>query len=276
MLGSPLISCCGLFRAGALAISGILAVPIVHAQTPAQIVTSMASAEVAARNQDNFYTYTADEVSPRTGGHRWTEKVAELSDGSLHRLIAIDGKPLTPGEAKAEADRINDIVRHPEDFRRTGAAHKDDEAHAGQLLQLLPRAFLITPAGEVNGCMQFAFRPDPAYQPSTYEERVAAAMAGTVSLKAATNRLCTLQATIIRPVEFGFGLLGKIQQGGHFLLDRTPVDAVHWKSSRISVHMQGRILLMKTLTREQEVKRTEIHLLPRPITLEQAAQLTLL
>ncbi len=253
---------------------GSLLLSRAQGQTPTQIVSSMAAAEIAARNQDSFYTYTADEVSARTGGHRWTEKVAELREGSLHRLIAIDGKPLTPAEARVEADRINDIVHHPEEFRRTGAAHKDDEARAGQLLQLLPKAFVITSAGEAHGCVQFAFRPNPGYQPSTYEERVAAAMAGTVSLEQTTNRLCTLQAAIVHPVQFGFGLLGRIEQGGHFDLERTPVDALHWKSDRISVHMQGRILLMKTLTREQEVRRTEIHLLRAPITLEQAAQLT--
>ena len=77
-------------------------------------------------------------------------------------------------------------------------------------------------------------------------------MAGTVSLEQTTNRLCTLQAAIVHPVQFGFGLLGRIEQGGHFDLERTPVDALHWKSDRISVHMQGRILLMKTLTREQD------------------------
>ena len=254
--------------------TGCLAASTMHGQTPSQMVSTMAAREVAARNQDNAYSYLADEVSARTGGHRWTEKVVEIPDGSLRRLVAIDGRPLTSAEAKEEANRINDIVHHPDEFRRTGLAHKDDEARAQHLLEMLPRAFLITPAGEMDGCTQFAFRANPAFQPSSYEERIAAAMTGTVSMREAGSRLCGLQATIVHPVEFGFGLLGRIEQGGHFQLQRTPVDPVHWKTDRISVHMQGRILLMKTLTREQEVKRTEIHLLSAHMSLEQAAQLT--
>ncbi|HLI77641.1 MAG TPA: hypothetical protein VKV02_11890 [Acidobacteriaceae bacterium] len=245
-----------------------------EAQTPAQLVSTMAANEVAARNQDTQYSYLADEVSTRTGGHRWTEKVVETSLGPLHRLMAIDGRPLDAAEAKAESDRIEAIVRDPGEFQRLGNLHKDDEARSQQLLQLLPRAFLITPDGEENGCVRLAFHPNPSFVPSSYEERVAAAMAGTVSIREPEGRLCLLQARIIRPVTFGFGLLGRIESGGSFSLQRAPVDSVHWKSERISVHFAGRLLLMKSLTREQEVVRTQVRLLPQPVTLQQAALMT--
>ena len=259
---------------GVLAVVGGFAVLDAHSQTPAQAVSAMAANEVAARNQDNLYSYVAEEISARTGGHRWTEKVIETSDGPLHRLLAVDGKPLTPGEAKAEGDRISAIVRNPDDFRRTSNLHKDDEVRAQQLLQLLPRAFTITPAGEADGCAVFSFRANPAFQPSSYEERVAVAMVGTVSLKQPVDRLCSLQAKIAQPVEFGFGFLGRIEEGGRFSLERRPVDPIHWKSEYISVHIQGRILLLKSLTREQEVRRTNVHIVPSNISLEQAALMT--
>ena len=236
----------------------------------------MAANEVAARGLDAHYSYTSEETSTRTGGHLWKERVVETGDGALRRLVAVDGKPLTPADAKAEADRIAALVSDPESFRRLSLAHKDDEAHASQLLQLLPKAFLLTPAGERDGCTQFSFRPNPDFQPSSYEERVAHAMGGTVSLRQPADRLCNLDAKILQPVQFGFGLLGRIESGGHFSLERIPVDAVHWKSDRISVHIAGKILMLKSLTREQEVRRTDIHLVPGGLTLPQAAQLSLL
>lgn len=248
--------------------------PGAHGQTPGQLVAQMAGNEVAAKNQDTLYSYLADEVSARTGGHRWTEKVVETNLGALHRLLAIDGKPLDAAQAKAEGDRIAAIVRNPEEFRRLGNAHKDDEARSEQLLELLPKAFVITPAGNADGCSRFAFRPNPSFVPSTYEERVAAAMVGTVSVRLDVGRLCTLQAKIDRPVTFGFGLLGRIEQDGWFRLDRRPVDAVHWKSDRISVHIQGRLLLLKTLTKEQDVTRTQIRLIGQGTSLGQAAEMT--
>ncbi len=243
------------------------------AQDPG-LVATMAANEVAAKGRDTHYSYIAEEVSSRTGGHLWREKVVETDDGPLHRLLAVDGKALSPTEAKAEEDRISRLISDPSAFRAENLAHKGDESHAAQLLGLLPKAFLITGAGEQNGCAQFNFRPNPAFQPSTYEQRVAHAMEGTVSLKQPENRLCVLTATIATPVEFGFGFLGRIEKGGHFSLERIPVDSVHWKSDRISVHIAGRILLLKSITRDQDVKRLDIHIIPQQLSLGQAAQLS--
>ena len=250
------------------------------------LVAKMAANEVAARQDLQHFAYTSEEHSTRTGGHLWRENVIEITDGPLRRLIAIDSQPLTPDQTQTEQRRIDDLVANPDDFRRSNQAHKDDEARATQLLQLIARAFLITPDGEVNGCTRFAFQPNPAFQPSSYQERVAHEMAGTVSLKQPPEpsrepngsnskiRLCTLQATIIHPVEFGFGMLGHIDQGGHFSLDRKQIDANIWKSDRISVHITGKILLLKSLAQDQEVTRTKIHIVPQNLTLAQAAQMT--
>lgn len=243
--------------------------------TPTALVARMAANEVAAHKQEVRYSYLAEERSTRTGGHLWRENVIETGDGPLHRLQAIDGRNLSPAEAQAESNRIAALVRNPAEFRRLNQSHADDEAHAAQLLQLLPRAFLLTADGVENGCTRFAFRPNPAFQPSSYEERAIHAMGGTVSLRQPVDRLCHLNAKILQPVEFGFGFLGRIEQGGYFTLERVPVDSNNWKSFHISVHVQGKILMLKSLTREQETRRTEIHVLPQHLSLEQAAQLSL-
>lgn len=193
----------------------------------------------------------------------------------LRRLVAVDGNPLTGQQAVAEERRLQALVATPEEYRRQGQAHKDDELHAARLLQLLPRAFLITSAGMQGECRLFRFEPDPRFQPATYEERVGAAMAGTVSVMEPANRLCTLQATIAHPVTFGFGLIGKVEQGGNFRLERAPVKGAEWKTRSMSVHMGGRILLLKSLTKQQETVRTEIRPVADTLGLEQGLALLL-
>ena len=237
------------------------------------VVDKMAANEVAARQQRSQFSFVSEERSVRTGGHLWKENVVETRDGALRRLIAIDNKPLTPGEVAAEQHRIDYLVAHPDDFRRQNQAHKDDETRATQLMQMLSSAFVLTPNGEVNGCTRFTFQPKPEFRPSSYQERVAHEMAGTVSIKQPDNRLCTLQATIIHPVEFGFGMLGHIDQGGSFSLARRQIGAKDWKSDRISVHISGRILLLKSLAQDQDTVRSEIRTVPQNLTLTQAAQL---
>jgi hypothetical protein len=238
------------------------------------LIDKMAANEVVARQQKSNFSFISEERSDRTGGHLWKERVVETSDGPLRRLTAIDNRPLTADEAATEQRRIDTLVSHPDDFRRQNQAHKDDEARATQFLQLLSTGFVLTPNGEADGCLRFTFQPKPDFHPSSYPERVAREMAGTVSLKQPEDRLCTLYASILHPVEFGFGMLGHIDQGGHFSLDRKQIDAKNWKSDRISVHVTGRILLLKSLAQSQDVVRTEIRIVPGNLTLAQAAQIS--
>ena len=58
-----------------------------------------------------------------------------------------------------------------------------------------------------------------------------------------------------------------MDQGGHFSLKRKQIDATNWKSDRISVHVSGRILLLKSLAQSQDVVRTEIRTIPQNLTL---------
>jgi hypothetical protein len=234
----------------------------------------MAANEVAARQQRSHFFFVAQERSVRTDGHLWKENVVETDDGPLRRLIAIDNKPLTPSQAAAEQRRIDYLVAHPDAFRRQNQAHKDDETRATELMQMLSTAYIMTPNGEVNGCTRFTFQPRPEFRPSSYQERVAHEMAGTVAVKQPDNRLCALEATILHPVEFGYGMLGRVDQGGHFSLTRKQIDPKNWKSDRISVHITGRILMLKTLAQDQDTVRSDIRLVPQNLTLAQAAQLT--
>lgn len=238
------------------------------------LVGVMVRNEVSARAQESRYSYSELERSARTDGHLWSENVVETDDGPLRRLLAVDGKALSTQDTTKESERIAAILRNPTLFRTENATHRGDEVRATALLALLPKAFLISPAGSDGSCQRFLFRPNPAFEPSSYEERVIHAMGGSLTVNTAAGRLCTLQSKVLTPVEFAHGLLGSVDAGGGFSLERVPVTKDHWKSARISVHIKGHILLLKTLTRDQEVERSNIQLLPFHPTLEQAAKMT--
>jgi hypothetical protein len=246
----------------------VLVAGVCRAEAPA-IIATMAANETAARQHQSHFAYTSDERSDRTGGHLWREHVVEVGDGMLRQLVAVDGNALSPAQAAAETHRLQALVTNPLEFRRLAEAHKDDEVHATRLLQLLPRAFVIVPDGTQGECAQFRFEPDPKFQPSSFEERVGAAMAGTISVMQTTGRLCTLQGSIQHPVTFGFGLIGKVEQGGSFRLERIPVKGADWKTRAMSVHMGGKILMAKSLAKQQETVRSDIRPVPDSLTLQQ-------
>ena len=71
-----------------------------------EMVNQMVQAETAAwRNREHFL-YENEERSTRTNGRLWEELVVETPDGSLPRLIAEDGKPLSSSRQKEEDKRI--------------------------------------------------------------------------------------------------------------------------------------------------------------------------
>jgi hypothetical protein len=245
------------------------------ARAQSSLVARMAENERQARiDLKEHFSFLLQERSPRTGGHLWMERVVEVDEGKVARLLKVDGVPLSTEAAAAEQRRLTNLANDPEAFRRLNASAQSDEKHLIGLLGALPSQFVMTPAGTVNGCTQFSFKPNPAYQPASMEEKVLHAMEGTVTIKEPEDRLCELQSRIASPVSFGFGLLGRVNQGGNFQLQRRQVSPDTWKSVRMVVHMDGKILMMKSLTRDQDAIRSEIKVVPQHISLQQAVELT--
>jgi hypothetical protein len=243
-------------------------------QTPLQVVKAMVENEVQARQHRIFFRYTSVERSARTGGHLWTEKVVETPDGLLRRLVAEDGKPLPADRAAAEDRRIAALVADPSELRAENAERRADEARLVRLLDIMPQAFLFTADGMQDDCERIAFRPNPGFTPSTYDERVVHGLAGIILVRTPAERLCGIEGHLVDRVTFGFGLLGHVDQGSHFSVARVPVTATDWKSAKIAVHVDGRILLLKSISRDEDATHSNAEPLPPNLSLKQAAALT--
>ncbi|MGB9418232.1 MAG: hypothetical protein WCB58_18090 [Acidobacteriaceae bacterium] len=243
-------------------------------QTPLQLVTAMVQNEKEARQHRTFFRYTSAERSSRTDGHLWTENIAETPDGLLRRLVAVDGKPLSAERAAAEDRRIAALVADPSALRSANADRRADEARVARLLASLPQALLFTADGTQGDCARIAFRPNAAFNPSTYDERILHSLAGTILVSMPGERLCGIDGHLLDRVTFGFGLLGHIDQDSHFRVVRTAVTPADWKNSRIEVHIDGKILLLKSISRDDDTTRSGAQPLPPNLTLAQAAALT--
>jgi hypothetical protein len=243
-------------------------------QTPLQVVTAMVQNEKHAREHRTFFRYISVERSSRTDGHQWKENVAETPDGLLRRLVAEDGKPLAPDRAAAEDRRLAALIADPSSLRAADADRRADEARIVNLLDILPRAFLFATDGATGDCTRIAFRPNPAFAPATYDQRIVHGLAGVILIRMPSERLCGIEGHLIERVTFGFGLLGRIEKDSHFSVTREPVTTTDWKSTHIDVHLDGRILLLKSISREEDATHSSHQPLPPHLSLEQAAALT--
>ena len=242
-------------------------------QAPLEIINQMVQAEIKASKSRQHFSYKRVERSTRTKGHQWVEAVVETSDGRMHRLLSLDGRPLTASEKKAEDDRIASLVQHPDDFRRENQGRKDDEGRTADLLRAMPKAFLFEAAGSEGGCRRIHFKPNPAYQEQTYQDRVIHAIAGDVYVNAADSRLCKLDTHLQHPVEFGFGLLGKVSQNSSFFMSRAPVSPGQWKTSTLRIHVDGNILLLKSVSRQEDSVHSDFKEVPFGLSIRDAADM---
>lgn len=243
-------------------------------QTPLQMVSAMVQNEKHARQHLTYFRYTSVERSTRTGGHLWTENVVETPNGLLRRLIAEDGKPLPPARASAEDRRIASLVADPSALRAANADRRSDEARMGKILDILPKAFLFNADGMQGDCVRIAFRPNPAYSPSAFDERIVHGLAGTILIHMPDQRLCGIDGHLVDRISFGFGLLGHIDKDSHFHVVRVPVTATDWKNAHINVHVDGKVLLFKSLSRDQDAIHSGASPVPPNLSLAEAAALT--
>ena len=219
------------------------------------------------------YMYLSEERSDRTGGHLWRERVVETEMGKVRLLLAEDGKPLSPGRVAAEKAKLADIASHPHAFQRREQATKNDEEHAEQMLALLHKAFLFDDPRADGSDVRIAYRPDPAYQPRTIEERVLHAMSGAVLVDEKTMQLHRIEGKIPEDVGLGYGILGTVHAGSSFSTEHEMEPGGDWKDALVNTAIEGKALLFKEIGRNEHVVHSEFRRLPDGISLAEAVAL---
>jgi hypothetical protein len=254
----------------------LLLAPQIHAQgsliLQQRVATLMANERNAARQKPPFL-YTSIERSDRTHSHLWTERVAEIPQGKLRYLIAEDGKPLSADRRNAEIGRLKVIADNPDDFIRHEQFRRNDEQHAQQMLELLPRAFLFDSPGNDGPWLRINYRPNPAYIPQTFEERVLHGMSGTMLIDERTMRLHDLEGNLRNEVTYGFGLLATIHKGSSFATTRDQIAPNIWKTTSVDIHFDGRAVFFKTISRHQHSIRRDFKALPGDLSIPRAIEL---
>lgn len=240
---------------------------------PKEMVATLIQHERAASEHRGLYEYLSRERSERTGGHLWTEKVAETRSGKVRMLIAEDGVPLSPDRVSRERGRLAEIVADPEGFAKKEQALKNDEEKAKQMLELLPKAFLFENARRDGGYERIDFRPNPEYQAQNLEERVLHEMTGSMLIDAKVVRLHRLEGVLPQDVSIGFGILATIHAGSRFATERAPTTSGEWKTTLIDTDINGRAIFFKAISRRQHSEHGEFHEIPGDTTVVQAVAL---
>jgi hypothetical protein len=205
-------------------------------------------------------------IEKRAGNETLTEEQVETRDGPLYRLLAIDGAALSSDQRQKDDARIGRLMKDPSPLQKLKQAQSEDEVKLQKLLILMPNAFLYDYDGVEENLVRVKFRPNPDYSPSSYAERVIHNLAGTILIDAKRKRMTKIAGQLVNRVEFGYGLLGRIDSGT-VELGRVEVGPLQWKTAFINIHFSGRVALFKTLSKDQYERRSDFRAVASDLSL---------
>jgi hypothetical protein len=246
--------------------------------SPRDVIVSMVAHESEAERHREHYEYVSEERSERTGGHLWREVVAETDAGKVRHLLAVDGQPLTGEKLAAEQARMAEIAAHPEVFARHEQALKNDEQHAREMLNLLPKAYLFENPRQEGSYLRVDFKPNPDYVPQSMEERILHGMVGSVVVETGKMRLRELEGRLPQDVSIAYGLIATIKAGSHFATTRQPVHTgpvygTEWKTETLETDVTGRAIFFKAIGKQEHAEHSDFKILSPTITVPQAVEL---
>ncbi len=252
-------------------LTGFCALATAQPPSPRELVQQVVNNELDANQNDHSrWMYRDSDTLPAKST---VKLVVETPGGTASKLIELNGRPLTPQQQAQDQARMESILSDPSVIakQRKNSAH--DEQQSVSLMKMLPNAFLWTKTGESNGEITLDFKPNPAFQPPTYASRVFAAMAGQAVVDAKQKRVKLLSGKLIQSVEFGWGIFGKMDQGGTFRIIRSEVAPGIWEITETHVHIQGHMLIFKSINEQEDEITSDYKPTPSSTTLTQAVQM---
>ena len=202
-----------------------------------------------------------------------TQIEIETKDGPVHRLLAINGAPLDSAQQREETVRQEQLIRDPGQQLAIKKQNDADERRLENFVRLMPSAFLFQYDGWDGAYVRLSFGPDPAFVPPTMESKALQSMAGTILINPQQKRLAHINGHLLENVDFGFGLLGRLAKGGTFEIERTQVSSSHWKTHLVDINVSGRMLLFRTISKQQHETRSDFELVSSDLDLRQAQEL---
>jgi hypothetical protein len=241
--------------------------------SPADLVKAVIRSELSTSDVSEVrWKYLVDKD---VDGKQETREVVETKSGSLDRLIAIAGRPLSDGQQRDETERILRLSHNPEEQRKLEQTRRKDAEQCNAFLQMVPDAFVFENAGESGDLIKLTFRPNPRFRPPSREGKVLHEMAGEIWVDAKQQRLVSINGQLMNEVKFAGGLLGHLEKGGQFAVKRAEIVPGHWEVTEMAVDMRGKALLFKTISVQQKELHRNFERVPDDLTMSDAAALLL-
>ena len=222
---------------------------------PHELVSQVVKNEIAANGPSGVHFMFRNQR--KTPHVNQTKLIVETREATAGLLVEVDGHPLTPQQREAEAARLQNYLRNPEELNRKRKQEKEDAEHTIRIVKALPSAFLYERDGTQQGSagmgspgdelVRLKFHPNPDYEPPSRVEQVLTGMTGHLLIDTRQNRIAEIDGTLEKEVGFGWGILGHLDRGGRFLVQQADVGNHQWEITHMELAFTGKILWVKKL-----------------------------
>ncbi len=208
--------------------------------------------------------------------------IIETKQGTVARLVQRNGQPLTAKEDAAERARLTAMLDSPSDFIKH---HKRDNAareYSIDLVREMPRAMIYTYTPDQpqrpNATDQevvIDFTPDPHYKPPTLIADILTGLQGRLWIDRKSLRMTRIEARVLHPVDFGWGMLARIYPGGTVEFEQANAGGDRWAYSHLRANVTIREMMVKTVQQHTEMDAADFKILPAPVSYQEAVHILL-
>jgi hypothetical protein len=248
---------------------------------PGELVRAAVANEVAAANDTTVkHMFRSQKRTPKGSQARL---YVETNEALAAILIAINGQPLTPQQQQGETNHLAWLMNNPDQLRKKQAREKEDANRTLQIVKALPDAFRYEYAGAENSAAglgktdtqlaRLKFTPNPSYSPPSRVEQVLAGMEGYLLIDTTSRRLARIDGILFKDVQFGWGIIGHLDKGGHFRVQQADVGDGAWEITAMDLSITGKILFFKSLSMVSDEVFSDFRRVPDNLPFAQGVEL---
>jgi hypothetical protein len=89
---------------------------------------------------------------------------------------------------------------------------------------------------------KFTFRPNPNFNPPDLETHVLTELTGAIWIDVSRERVARLEGHLQHDVDFGWGILGRLNKGGWLVIEQADVGDHQWRIVHFQMNMSGRVV----------------------------------
>jgi len=249
-------------------------------KTPAEaqnLVRGVIEHQMAAdkRNEGPSFLYLLSDTGKRG---TVTKEMIETKEGIIARLVAIDGRPPSAEERKADEERLNKLLNDPHARQDKARKQQEDDERTRKMVRALPDAFLYgydsTVPAPRGPWIRLKFKPNPDYDPPSRELQVFQGMEGHMTVDPRAQRLVEIDAKLFRDVNFGWGILGHLDKGGEFLVRQSDVTGHDdWEVTEMKLRFDGKALIFKPIHIREDDSASNFRVVPKDLTFAQGVEM---